>query len=107
MGEIKSDLCGMQIGKEFGSNSDGVIRDSDNYDGGINHIEISHERTRRRNDALTEEQQTIARSELAKLMRIARIVRPGSIYDASAAAQTFSVGGNDRYFGRKRGFPRK
>ena len=68
MGEIKSDLCGMQIGKEFGSNSDGVIRDSDNYDGGINHIEISHERAIRRNGALKEAEQTILRLELGKLM---------------------------------------
>ena len=44
-----------------------------------------------RNDALTEEQ-SILRSELGKLMRIARIGLPGAIYDASAAAQTFAGG---------------
>ena len=41
------------------------------------------------NEILTEAGKTILRSELGKLMRIARIARPGAIYDASAAAQTF------------------
>ena len=41
---------------------------------------------------LTENEQTILGSELGTLMWIARIARPGAIYDASAAAQTFSTG---------------
>ena len=60
--------------------------------GGINHIEISHERTRHRDESLTEEEHSIWRSELAKLIRITRIARPRAIYDASAAAQTFTGG---------------
>ena len=72
--------------------SAGVILDPNNYEGGINHIEIPHERKRHRNEAITEEDHSIFRSELGKLMWIARIGRPGAIYDASAAAQTFSVG---------------
>ena len=39
----------------------------------------------------TENEQTELRSELGKLMWVARIARPGAIYDASAAAQTISV----------------
>ena len=58
----------------------------------VDHIEIPHERPRQRNDALMVEEQAIFRSGLGKLMRIARIARPGAIYDASAAAQTFSDG---------------
>ena len=64
--------------------------DARKYEDEINHIEISHERTRAPKEPLAEADQSILRSELAKLMRIARIARPGAIYDASAAAQTFS-----------------
>ena len=74
---------------EFG----GVALGANNYEGGINHIEISHERTRAPGEPSTEDEQTILRSELGKLMRIARIARPGAIYDAPAAAPTFSDGG--------------
>ena len=90
----------MKIEKVSGSDPDGVILDPDNYEGGINHIEIPHERARHRNGALMAGQ-TILRSELGKLMRIARIPRPGAIYDSSVAAQTFSVAKNDRYFGKE------
>ena len=38
---------------------------------------------------LTGNEKAALRSELAKLMWIARIARPGAIYDASASAQTF------------------
>ena len=41
------------------------------------------------NELLAEAEQTILRSDMGKLMRIARIARPDAIYDASAAAQTF------------------
>ena len=58
----------------------------------INRIGISHERMMMTpGEILTENEQTALRSELGKLMWIARIARPGAIYDASAAAQTFSV----------------
>ena len=70
------------------SDSECIILDPDKYEGEINHIEIPHGRARHRNGALTEEEQTILRAELGKLMWIARIARPGGIYDASAAAQT-------------------
>ena len=65
--------------------------DSGNYEGG-NHIAIFHERTRPPKEPLAENEQTIFRSELGKLMRIARIARPCAIYDDSDAAQTFSDG---------------
>ena len=74
------------------SDYDGITLDSDNYEGGINHIGISHERAKRRNGALTEAEQFILRSELRKSTWVARTARPGAIYDASAAAQTFHDG---------------
>ena len=79
----------MEVGKVRDSDSEWVIPDSNNYEGEINHIEIPHERTRHRHGALTEEEQSILRSELGELMWIARISRPGAIYDDSVAAQTF------------------
>ena len=69
-----------------------IILEPDNYEDKINHIEIPHERERQRNGALTEEEQTILRSELCELMWIARITRQAAIYDASAADQTFHEG---------------
>ena len=83
----------MGVGEVSGADSEGVIPDSDNYEVEINHIEISHERARQRNGALAEAEQTILRSELGKLMWVARIARPGAIYGASAAAQKFPGGG--------------
>ena len=40
----------------------------------------------KKGDLLTGNEQSICRSELGKLMRIARIARPGAIYDATSAA---------------------
>ena len=60
--------------------------------GEIDHIGIAHEGTSHRNGAQTEEEETISRSELGKLIRIARIERPGATYDAPGAAQTFPAG---------------
>ena len=51
---------------------------------------MPHERMITPNEILPVAGQTILRSEVVKLMRIARIARPDAIYDASAAAQTFS-----------------
>ena len=42
-------------------------------------------------DPPTESEQFKLRSELGALMRIARIARPGSLYGASASAQTFEA----------------
>ena len=82
----------MKIDKVGGSDSECIIPDPGNYEDEINHIAISHERTRRRNEAITDAEQSILRSEFGKLMRIARISRQWAIYDATAAAQTFSAG---------------
>ena len=76
----------------------GIIPDSDNYEGEINHIGISRERTRHPDEALTGEANSVLRSELGELMRIAR---PDSIYDASVATRTFTGGGANRCFGRE------
>ena len=81
------------VAKTNSEEPDGIILDSDNYDGEINHIGISHERTRTPDEPPKDDGEAILRSELGKLMRIARIARPGAIYDVSAAAQTFSLGG--------------
>ena len=64
MGEIKRPIWGWKLENGGDPDSEGIILDPDNYEGEINHIEISHERKRRRNDALTEAEQTISRSEL-------------------------------------------
>ena len=69
-----------------------AISDSNKSDDEIIHIEISHARTRTPEEPLAEAEHAILRSELGKLMRIARIARPGVIYEESAAAQTFSGG---------------
>ena len=83
---------GILIEKVGDSDCDVIILDPHNYEDKINYIEIPHELTKRENEALTEAGKTNMRSELGKLMWIARIARPGAIYDASAAAQTFSEG---------------
>ena len=49
----------MEFGQVVDSDSECVVLDSDNYEGAIKHIEIPHGRTRQRNEALTEEEQTI------------------------------------------------
>ena len=68
----------------------GVILDSNNYEDKISQIEIFHAGSKEKDDFLTEEEQSIMRSELGKLMWLARIARPDAIYDASAAAQNFA-----------------
>ena len=83
---------GMKSMKTKNEDSDGVVLDPNKYEGEINHIEIPHERMMAPNGILTENEQTILGSELGTLMWIARIARPGAIYDASAAAQTFPTG---------------
>ena len=87
--EIEAAYLGMRISKVNSENCDGVISDSNKYEDEINHIGISHESTRAPKEPLMGADRSILRPELGKLMRIARIARPGAIYDESAAAQTF------------------
>ena len=82
----------MLVGKVGGSDFERIVLDSDNYEGGINQIEIPRERADRRSNDLTEEEQATFRLELGKLMWIERTARPGAIYDASAAARKFPGG---------------
>ena len=56
-------------------------------------IYILPERTTKAIRPLTSEAQSASSSELWKLMRIARIARPGAAYGASVTAQTFAYGG--------------
>ena len=70
-----------------------MVLDSNKYEGGINHIVNPHGRMMAPGEILTGNEQTALRSELGKLMWIARIARPGAIYDASVPAQTYPTGG--------------
>ena len=92
MDKTKRRIYGWESLKYSEKISTGAISESNKYEDKIKHIEISHARTRTPKEPLAEAEQAILRSELEKLMRIARIARPGAIYDASAAAQTFSDG---------------
>ena len=49
--------------KGIDSDSECLILDPGNYEGEINQVEIPHERTKRRTDDLTAEEQSILRSE--------------------------------------------
>ena len=90
--ENDSTYPGARVLKQENGDFEGVVLDSNGYGGKISHIEISHERMANPDEILTENEQAALRSELGKLMWIARIARPDAIDDASAAAQTFSVG---------------
>ena len=89
-GGNKATYLRMEIEKVGDSDFECLISGSDNYEDKINQVEIPHERTKKRTDALTEEEQAILRSELWGIMRISRIARSGAIYDAAEAAQTFT-----------------
>ena len=67
-----------------------VILGPNNYEDKKNHIETPHARSKGNDDFLTEEEQSITRSELGKLMWLTRIARPDAIYDASAASRNFA-----------------
>ena len=90
---------GMRISKVNREDPGGVISGSGKYGDRVSHIEIAQARTRSPKETLTGEEQAIFRPELGKLIWIARIARPGAIYDASAAAQTFPDGELKDVFG--------
>ena len=90
--ENEATYGGMKISKINDNDFSGLILDSDKYGDKINHIEISHGRTRTPEEPITEAGHAISRSELGKLIWTARIARPGAIYEASADAQTFPDG---------------
>ena len=52
--ENKATYLGIEIEKVSNAEFGGIILDSANYEGEINHIGISHERTRHPDEALTE-----------------------------------------------------
>ena len=87
-----SDVRGNENSENQNGDFDGIVLDSNGYGDKINHIELSHARMMAIGEILTENEQTVSRSELWKLMRVARIARPGAFYDASASAQTFPTG---------------
>ena len=57
------------------ADSEGIILDSNNFEGEINHIEIPHERKRQPDESLTEEDHSISRAELGKSMCVLRELR--------------------------------
>ena len=61
------------------------------YEGAIRDISILPSSSRQKGEPLTEAEQFTLRPELGKLMRIARIARPGALYDDSVSAQTFET----------------
>ena len=89
-GGNKATYIGMEIEKVDTPDFKAVISDSSNYEDKINRIEIPQARSKQKDDFLTEEEQSVMRSELGKLMWLARIARPGAIYDAPAAARNFA-----------------
>ena len=91
MGGNKSTYLGMGIGKVSDSDYEGIMSGSNNYEGKIDIIEIPRGVSKEMPDDLTGDAQANLRSELGRLMWIARIARPGAIYDASAAARTFTT----------------
>ena len=74
------------------SDFEGLILDPNNYEAEIKHIGIPRERAKNRNGDVTVAEQSMFRSDLGELMRIAQIARPGAIYDASVDARTFPDG---------------
>ena len=90
--EYGSTYLGMGISEINNEDSNGIVAGSNKYGDEVNPIEIPHFRTRAPNGPLAESDQANLRSELGKLIRIARIARPGVMYDALAAAQTFAEG---------------
>ena len=83
----KATYFGVEVGGVGDSDSDGLISDSHNYEGGINQIGPPNERGHRI-AASTEGERAILRPEFGGLMRIARIARPGASYDTSATTQS-------------------
>ena len=88
--EQKSIYSGMKLGKKNTPDFEGVAVDSTNYEDKISQIKIPRARGKEKDDFSTEKEQSMVRSELGKLMWLARNARPDAIYDASAAARNFA-----------------
>ena len=70
-----------------------LARSSGNYEE-IRDIAITPSTAKKMGEPLTREAQVALRSELGKLMRIARISRHCALYDASISAQTSEAAGH-------------
>ena len=66
-----------------------ILRPND-YEGESKDISMLPEGANRAGDFLDLEEKFALRSEFTKLMRLARIARPGVLYDASVSARTFA-----------------
>ena len=69
-GENEATYFGAEISKVNNANSGGVILEAGKYELKVNHIGISHERTRANKEPLAGADRTIFRSDLGKLMRM-------------------------------------
>ena len=91
VGGDKETYLGAEIEKVIDSDCEGIILGPNNYEGDINHIGIPHEGGSAKWRFKGRGARYFAIG-IGKSMRIARIELQGAIYDASAAAQTFSEG---------------
>ena len=85
----------------------GLNWSTNNYDIEIKDIAILPDRSKKKEEHLTPGEQFALRSELGKLMRIARISRPDALRGASVQAQTFdedeeTIFKPDRFCGYRR-----
>ena len=71
-----------------GDTSTGLTLSPDTYEGGIRDITILPGMWGDKGESLTRGEQFALRSEMAELMRAARIARPDALYGASNSAQT-------------------
>ena len=69
----------------------GLTYRSGNYECEIQDIAILPGRATQMGEPLTPDDQCALRSELANLLRIARIARPDALYDAPISGQTFAA----------------
>ena len=85
------------------ADSEGIILDSNNFEGEINHIEIPHERKRQPDESLTEEDHSISRAELGKSMCVLRELRSRARFTTHRPPRELSQVENNRRFGREMG----
>ena len=90
-GRDKATFLRKEIAKATDPDSEGLILGLPNYyEDKTNHIRMPNGRSKPITKASAEDDQALLRSGLWKLMWIARLGRPGAIYDSSAVAQTFT-----------------
>ena len=102
-GGNKATYVGMGIAKVGDADSEGIILDSDNYEGEINHMGIPHERTRQRNRAIGRRTSNFAVGIRKLVVGCANCTTGRDLRGIGHRANLFA-GRNDRYFGTKGDF---